>query len=126
MKVYADEAYYEIRYLGGRKPVIRAGFVYYARQSSRTIDQYTSGRLKNKAEDEIPDEVRMCCCELAEAEYRRIRQQNDSGGKSSEKIGTYSVSYGTAQEMASAASMERKNIVYKWLEDTGLCYRGVE
>ena len=67
----------------------------------------------------------MCCCELAESEYRREKQQKEFGGKTSEKNGTYSVSFSSAQESATAISREQRNIVMKWLADTGLCYQGV-
>ena len=123
MQVYVDETYYINDYLKGRKPVITTGFPFYAQSASQVIDRYTFSRLKNVVE--IPDEVQMCCCELAESEYRREKQQNESGGKTSEKIGTYSVGFSSAQESATATSREQRGIVMKWLADTGLCYQGV-
>ena len=123
MQAYTDEMYYINDYLNGRKPVITSGFLFYAQSASQVIDRYTFSRLKNAAE--IPEAVQMCCCELSEAEYRREKQQKESGGKTSEKIGTYSVSFGSAQEFAAAISREQRGIVVKWLEDTGLCYQGV-
>ena len=122
--VYADEAVYQEKYLLGRKPVISAGFGFYARQASQLIDRYTFGRLKGLAA--VPEDVRLCCCELAEAEFLREKQQREAGGKTSEKIGTYSVSFGTAQEAAQAAAQKQRGIVMKWLADTGLCYQGVD
>lgn len=122
---YADEEFYMTEYLSGRKPAISSGFSFYAYQASRTIDLYTFGRLRQKDISEIPEEVKMCCCELSEAGYRREKQLKDIGGKTSEKIGTYSVSYGTAQDISSAFAVEQRNIVMKWLATTGLCYRGV-
>lgn len=121
--IYADESFYKEKYLLGRKPVISVGFPFYARQASQVIDQYTFGRLTEPVE--VPEAVRMCCCELAEAEYNREKQKKESGGKTSERIGTYSVSFGTAQESAQAASTEQHSIIMKWLADTGLCYQGV-
>lgn len=120
---YADESFYQNEYLLGRKPVISAGFSFYFRQASQLIDQYTFGRLKGLGK--IPEVVQMCCCELAEAEYRREKQQKDSGGKISEKNGTYSVSFGSTQELAAAAGKEQYYIIMKWLAETGLCYRGI-
>lgn len=123
--IYADESFYESKYLLGRKPVISTGFLFYARQASQIIDQYTFGRLKDTAEADIPEEVQMCCCELAEAELRSEKQKKESGGKTSEKIGTYAVTFGGALESAKAAAEERRAIVMKWLANTGLCYQGV-
>lgn len=121
--IYADEEFYKEIYLLGRKPVIGAGFPFYARQASQVIDQYTFGRLGDVTD--VPEAVRMCCCELAETEFRMEKQQKDAGGKTSEKVGTYSVSFSTAQESAAATSREQRGIVMKWLGDTGLCYQGV-
>lgn len=121
--IYADEKFYTDSYLLGRKPVISAGFLYYARQASQIIDQYTFGRLGKLPE--IPEAVKMCCCELAEAECRRERRQKDAGGKTSEKIGTYSVTYESSGETSLEASRDQRNIVMKWLANTGLCYQGV-
>ena len=120
---YADEGFYTDRYLLGRKPVISAGFDFYSRQASQVIDSYTFGRLKQTAK--IPEAVRLCCCELAEAELSREKQKRDSGGKTSEKIGTYSVSFASSGECDSAYAREQEAIVMKWLGGTGLCYQGV-
>ena len=123
MQGYADEMYYINDYLKGRKPVITSGFLFYAQSASQVIDRYTFSRLKDVVE--IPEAVQMCCCELAESEYRREEQQKESGGKTSEKIGTYSVGFASAQESATSISREQRGIVMKWLADTGLCYQGV-
>ena len=121
--IYVDEEFYKNKYLLGRKPVISTGFDFYARSAGQIIDQYTFDRLKELPE--IPEEVRMCCCEVAEAELRREKRQEEAGGKISEKIGTYSVSFGSVKEAAEAAGKEQRDIVMKWLADTGLCYQGV-
>lgn len=121
--IYADEDFYNNEYLLGRKPVISSGFLFYARQASKVIDRYTFERLKETKD--IPEEVQMCCCELAEAVFRRERQQNASGGKTSEKIGTYSATFCSVQEASSAMASEQRSIIMKWLGNTGLCYRGV-
>ena len=123
MQAYTDEMYYINDYLKGRKPVITSGFLFYAQSASQVIDRYTFSRLKNVVE--IPEAVQMCCCELAESEYRREKQQKEAGGKTSEKIGTYSVGFASAQESAQASAKEQRNIIMKWLADTGLCYQGV-
>lgn len=79
MQAYTDEMYYINDYLKGRKPVITTGFPFYARSASQVIDRYTFNRLKDVVE--IPDEVQMCCCELAETEFNREKQQKESGGR---------------------------------------------
>ena len=123
MQAYTDEMYYINDYLKGRKPVITSGFLFYAQSASQVIDRYTFSCLKDIVE--IPEAVQMCCCELAESEYRMEKQQKESGGKTSEKNGTYSVSFVSAQESAAATRREQRNIIMKWLADAGLCYQGV-
>lgn len=120
---YAAEQDYQDEYLMGRKPAIRTGFDYYARQASQVIDVYTFGRVKNLPE--VPEPVRLCCCELAEAIYQQEKQNREAAGKSSEKVGTYSVSFSSATEARQAADREQRGIIMKWLADTGLCYQGV-
>ena len=65
MRAYTDETYYINDYLKGRKPVITAGFLFYARSASQVIDRYTFNRLKGVSD--VPEEVQMCCCELSES-----------------------------------------------------------
>lgn len=122
--IYADEEFYKDKYLLGRKPVISTGFPYYARQASQVIDRYTFGRLANVVE--IPEDVRLCCCELAEVGCRREKAEKESSGKTSEKIGTYSVSFGSVQEQNETKARKERQIIMKWLENTGLCYQGVK
>lgn len=122
--IYADEEFYKDKYLLGRKPVISAGFPYYARQASQMIDRYTYNRLTGMTK--IPEEVQLCCCELAEAGYRQEKTEKEASGKTSEKIGTYSASFGSAQEQSEAMIRKQRQIIMKWLEHTGLCYQGVK
>lgn len=121
--IYADEKYYESEYLMGRKPVIRTGFEFYARQASHVIDMYTFGRIKGLPD--IPESVRLCCCELAEVIFQKEKQNREANGKTSEKVGTYSVSFSSATEARQEANQEQRGIVMEWLADTGLCYQGV-
>lgn len=124
MMGYADEEFYKESYLRGKKPVISTGFVYYAREASQFLDCYTFGRLAGLSE--IPEEVRLCCCELAEAGYRReLRKKETAGGKTSEKVGTYSVTFAGGKESSESDAAEVRSILTKWLGDTGLLYQGV-
>ena len=123
--IYADEDFYKEKYLLGRKPVISTGFPFYARQASQVIDWYTFDRLV--AQTEVPKEVRMCCCELAEA----VVSTRESGkgfiwkdfGKDRNLFRFLRSCAGDEQTLP--AKKERQ-IVMKWLDHTGLCYQGVE
>jgi len=91
MKIYADAEFYTGQYLLGRKPVIGAGFDYYARSASRIMNHFSFGRIDKLGE--LTDDIRMCCCEVAELCYTQEKNQRAAGGKTSEKNGTYSVTY---------------------------------
>lgn len=121
--IYATEGFYKGNYLLDRKPVISAGFSFYAREASNVIDRYTFSRLKSMAE--IPEEIQMCCCELAEHYFTAEKMKKESSGKASEKVGTYSVTYAATNEIKKLEAAEEHDIIMKWLADTGLCYQGV-
>lgn len=120
---YAGYKFYEQEYLQGKNPTISAGFDYYARSASRLIDLYTFGRLEG-AED-VPIDVKFCCCELAEAVFENELQSRDTGNKTSERIGSYSVGFSSKADSEEAFKSKQYDIVIKWLGNTGLCYRGL-
>jgi len=124
MKIYADAAFYEDKYLLGRKPVISAGFDYYARSVSQIMNNLTFGRIDKL--EELTDDIRMCCCEMAEHCFINEKERKAAGGKTSEKNGTYSVTY--SEKILSKYDIDPEDtmrIMNKWLSETGLLYRGV-
>ena len=123
MGIYADNSFYTDEYLQGTNPTISAGFNYYARSASRIIDLYTFGRLEGV--EDIPKDVKLCCCELAEAVFENESQSRDTGNKTSEKIGSYSVSFSSKADRENAFKSKQYDVVIKWLGNTGLCYRGI-
>ena len=50
-------------FLEGKRPSAPV-FLFYARQASQIMDQYTFGRLTIM--EDVPEEAKLCCCELAE------------------------------------------------------------
>lgn len=77
----------------------------------------------------IPEEhlraVKHCCCHLAQALYLAEQRETETGGKTSERVGSYSVTYGSAGEQQARISEEKRRILRLWLADTGLLYAGV-
>lgn len=120
MTVYADEKFYKNEYLCGRKAVIDTAFDFYARQATTKIKQYT---FDNIDETNIPDGVKMCCCEVAELLYKT--ENTAHGGISSEKVGDQSVSYESTDIQTQNLRKNIKSSVYSWLAESGLLYRGV-
>ena len=123
MGIYADYNFYAQEYLQGKNPTISAGFDYYARSASKLIDLYTFGRLEGV--EDVPIDVKFCCCELAEAVFENETQSKDTGNKASERIGSYSVSFSSKADSEEAFKSKQYDIVIKWLGNTGLCYRGL-
>lgn len=124
MKVYADDAFYEDSYLLGRKPVVSAGFSFYARNASKIMSSLTFGRI-DKLND-LTEDIQMCCCEIAEHCYTNEKERKEAGGKTSEKNGTYSVSYSDkALSDTEISTSDAYRIMNKWLSETGLLYRGI-
>lgn len=122
MVIYADETFYNETYLAGKAAVITTAYTYYFREASRIIDVYT---YNNIDPDSVPEEVKMCCCELAEQACKYDTAQSQSFGKNSESVQGWSVSYDSAAAQNEAQTNAQKDIIYKWLSGSGLLFSGV-
>lgn len=119
MTNYADESYYYDTYKGS---VIGTGsFNSYARKATQEIKKYTFNRIDDSS---IPDDVKMCCCELAEAIYKADKSRHS--GKTSEKTGEATVSYESDANIDTKLENDTRKIIYNWLAMTGLLYRGCD
>lgn len=118
---YADELYYKTEYLCEKKAVIDTAFNFYARQATVEIRRFTGQNIN----DEIPDCVKNCCCELAEIIYLHEKSIANTNGKTSESVGGWSVSYESKEQEAANYNNTVHNIIYKWLSGTGLLFSGV-
>ena len=117
---YADAAFYQNSYLCGRAAVITAAFDFYARKATQQIKRYTFNHVD---ESNIPDEVKNCCCEIAEILYSD--EHTSETGVSSESVGGWSRSYESTEAKRAALNQSVRNAVYAWLSNTGLLYRGL-
>ena len=95
-------------------------FLFYARSATQKIRLYTCDNID---ENNIPECVKMCCCELAEKLYSY--EQSDNDGVSSESVGGWSKSYESTSNKQRNLKSDIREIVYKWLSNTGLLYRGL-
>lgn len=122
MTAFADYDFYTKEYLFGKKAVIdTASFDFYANKATQYIRQQTFGNINE--DTEIPNCVKMCCCEIAELLYNA--DKNGHSTITSEKVGDLSVSYESAESQGQALSKNIKSAIYLWLSGTDLLYRGV-
>jgi hypothetical protein len=114
---YADYTYYIGTYKGA--VIDTAYFDLYARKATQEIKKFTLNQISDAS---IPDDVKMCCCEVAEAIHKA--DQEDTKGIASEKVGEYSVSFVSPEAKEKLLSISVRSIIYNWLAMTGLLYRG--
>ncbi len=123
MAIYADYAFYKNEYLCGKRAVIdTASFNFYAKKASIKIKEYT---LENVDESNIPECVKLCCCEIAELFYNSDSSGSAGKGIASESVGDQSISYESTDSYRQALSNEIRTVIYSYLSGTGLLYRGV-
>lgn len=118
MNNYADYAYYQETYKGA--VLDTASFDTYARQATVYIKIQTFSRIDDA---NISDEVKMCCCDIAEITYKADKIRHS--GSTSEKVGSYSVSYESNAEIDKKLMSDSYTSLIAWLGTTGLLYRGL-
>lgn len=123
MNVYANEDFYNEAYLCGKTAVLTSDSLYFFREASRIIDCYTCGKIEP---ENIPQAVKMCCCELAENLFSENTSLTENAGIQSESVGGWSKNYTSKSEILIHFRAEQKCIIFKWLADTGLLFRGVK
>nr|DAU97151.1 MAG TPA: Head Tail Connector Protein [Caudoviricetes sp.] len=131
--MYADRKYYETGYLLGRSPVIPEDiYPYWEKQAERVLNQYTLSRLVADF-NLITDEVKDCTCELAELLYQadtvsqKVAEQGGgllSSYSNDGESGTFDLSQSSYTE--EGKSKKEREIIYKYLGNTGLLYRGMQ
>ena len=123
MTAYADFSFYNDVYLSGRSAAVTAAdFPYFARKASSIIDRFT---FNNIPEGNVPETVRLCCCELAEKLHAADAARQDHGGLSSEEVGGWKKTFESGEHNRQLLSREIRDIVHEWLSGTGLLFGGV-
>ena len=131
---YADFGYYLDFYVGSvitDEKIFRS----LAERSSDFIDTVTFGRLKNGDFPQFQNEIKKCCCALAENFYQYGKPfqiaENGQQIRLSEKIGEYSVTYANPYEYMEKYSSEQfekliRKTALQYLGSTGLMFRGCD
>lgn len=131
--MYADYNYYTSGYLLGRSPAVpEEAFPYWEKQAGKEIDKRTLGCLSCHPEL-VSDDVKDCACEISELLYQadsvsqQALQQGGAGLLTSYSndgdSGTFDLSQSTFTEDGKAK--KTRDIIYKYLANTGLLYAGV-
>lgn len=126
MKVYANEQFYLNEYLLGKEPTIPIDDItYWLAQASRKINRRAFGRTD--ALQEVPDEVKMCCCAVAEKLYH-FESAKGENGMVLQSYGNDgdTATYKTTDMSELAISEKVLDIIEEWLMPTGLLYCGVD
>lgn len=128
--MYADYDFYTTQYHG---TVDEMDFPRLSVRASSFLDYYTMGKAKSNSDLEA---LKMACCALvdkyAEIESLSVASKKSvsdavSVGKKSESVGSYSVTYQTADEFRAqeqALKAELSEIARMYLAGTNLLYRG--
>lgn len=129
--MYVNYGYYESKYLCDREPVVpEDDFRFWERQAVRVVDQCTFGRLLSNS-DLVTNDVKECVCELTELLYqadKAAQQAAAQGGmlqsySNDGESGTFDLSQSTFTEDGKVK--KAREIIHRYLENTGLLYRGV-
>lgn len=126
--IYTSYDYYKNDFGGVNLP--ESDFSAAATQASRYLDVLTGGRARQCSCSEA---VQNACCAAAELVYqydKAVSESEKTGNKASETVGSYSVTYRSADVGAGLSLKENQsvslyNAVRFYLSGTGLLYRGL-
>ena len=114
-----DYGVYFNDYLQGREAKIDPKeWGYYSMQAQQSIRLYVTALPLND------DNVKMCICEVAEI----IAVQDKatvSDNVAAESVGDVHITYADKSVASTAYKAKIRSVVYRWLANTGLLYRGI-
>ena len=120
--------YEEYRALGGTLDLTPFNLLEF--EARRNVDMWTDNRLVNLENSDIPNEVKLCIFKIVNSILKAYEEQNNRG-KSSETVGSYSVTYGDAENIVKGKETEIKNLIKSELygvkvNDEHILYCGVK
>lgn len=121
---YVDYEYYNGTWKEemGEVSIPQASFNKWSIKASNEIKYRTFGNIGLV----VPESVKLCTCELAEHLYSCSQRDIESDNSvSSEKDGSWSVSYKNRTLIEKEDSEKADSIINNWLLSTGLLYCGV-
>lgn len=131
--MYADRDYYETGYLLGRTAVIPEDvYPYWEKQAERVLNWYTLSRLAADL-GLITDGVKDCTCELAELLYQADTVSQRAAEQGGGILSSYSndgesgaFDFSQSSYTEEGKTKKTREILYKYLGNTGLLYRGMQ
>lgn len=121
--IKVDNSFYVCQFLKEAERVIpEKAFKGYVNMAMREID---AAVFRKEIPPEFEYAVKMCCCELAQEMYSADLSRKKTAGKTSEKVGSYSVTYESAENKDKQFRVNKRRIIHFWLADTGLLFAGV-
>lgn len=125
MTIYADSEFYLKEYLSGRPAELPSnGSEYWLRKAQKKLESFTFDNIDESAD--IPYEVKMCICEIAELLYEDDKKAKMHGGTASESVEGWSKHYESSQQAEEHLQSKIRSCVKMWLSDSGLLYCGVK
>ena len=122
MAVYADYTFYTEQF--GGTAIAQLDFNRLARQASARIDELTFERaaaiISADSDENLIERIQLATCALAE----ELQAQQNGGVISSERVGSYAVTYAVSAAMSNQVRLSATARVY--LGSSGLMYRGFE
>lgn len=127
MTAYATYEFYIDSYRcfcsGRTMEITPEDFGHYALLAGIEIDKYTFGNIPPVG---FCEQVSLCCCELAEKMYHLDASEGaGKEGVASESVTGWSQTYEGSEARQSAAQLAYRDIIHKWLCNTGYLFSGV-
>lgn len=125
MAAYATYSYYTATYLG--TTIASGDFARLVLRASAVIDQLTFNRAAAIITADDPEAtvtaIEMATCAVAE-EIQTQEANANSDGVTSERVGNYSVTYGSKSQSALTNQQKLSNAAKLYLGNTGLMFPG--
>lgn len=125
MAAYADYAFYSSSFLG--TAIDGSNFPRLALRASRIIDHITFNRaaaiITANTDDDTIEMIQMATCAVSE-ELNTQEQNGQLDGITSERVGSYSVSYGAGSRATMSNEEKQERAARLYLGQSGLMFRG--
>lgn len=125
MTAYADYTFYTTTFAG--TAIASTEFTRLANRASQVLDQLTFDRtapvVTANTDTVLITKIKNATCEIAE-EIKRQETAGNADGKTSESVGSYSVSFGANSRATMTNRAKWQDAARFWLSGTELMFKG--